>query len=90
MPKPSPEQQRISELEHALEISMYHVLRCYRGGIFGEDDESTQACRSAYQFLRNHGLEPYGKAAKALLKRPMEAYHFELEKAVKRAVSSTK
>lgn len=84
MSKPSPEQQRITELERALEVAMYWLLRAHA---------SDDAARGDYPpphayvdtFLCNHGLAPESKQAKALLKRPMEAYHFELEKAVKRA-----
>lgn len=83
----SPEQQRIATLEHALEVSLQMLLRSHDAAklLLIADELAERACVAA--FLSNHGLTPASKAAKALLKRPMEAYHFELEKAVKRAVS---
>lgn len=81
----SPEQQRIQSLEHALEVAMSLMLQVYDDLASGQF--STVPERWLATFLRNHGLDPSSKPAKALLKRGAEAYHFELEKAVKRAVA---
>lgn len=86
MKHPSPEQQRIASLEHALEVAMHWLLRAHEGFFDHTQNGQRTTVNTIAAFLMNHDLHPDSKAAKALLKRPMEAYHFELEKAVKRAV----
>lgn len=93
MSKPSPEQQRITELERALEVAMYWLLRAH--GSFRVSSTCAgqiDTIDGIATFLENHGIDPDPRRnnaaylrGKTLLKRPMEAYHFELEKAVKRA-----
>lgn len=76
----TPEQKRISDLEHALEVALYWLLLAQDGGI-----KSVATSRAVEVLLANHGLTPKEPKARALLKRAPEAYHFELDNAVKRA-----
>lgn len=86
LPKSSPEQQRIADLEHALEVAMYWLLRAHEGFFDHTTMGQRQTVNTTAAILANHGFDPRSPQAKALLKRPMEAYHHELEKAVKRVV----
>ncbi len=94
MKKESPELRRIAGLEHALEVAMYWLLRAHDCGHregWEPSPNTRETMDALHSFLCNHDLDPCisgpkGKNAKALRRKGPEFYHFELERAVTRAV----
>lgn len=88
----SPEQHRIAELERALEVAMYWLLRAHDSWNLerwepGPSVDETMT--SIHCVLCNHDLDPCvpgarGANARALRRKSPEYFHHELEKAVKR------
>lgn len=89
----TPEQQRIAELERALEVAMYWLLRAHDSGHregWEKGPSVDETMNSILDFLANHDLDPCvsgakGANARAMRRKSPQYYHFELEKAVKRA-----